>query len=285
MKNRLSKTLFPAVIAANLLLLGLAGNLSAQQIVVDWGLVGTTPISGVPVPTPAFHHSFNNDSGTGSTATADQGDNCTLLTQHTWSDDDAGGNAIDFNGSSTLALCGSGLDAQNQFTFAACVNADAYGQSNLGMIWAKNNGTANASIFVRLNDFSATQAFLQFGVCNTDGGTASLSNCDLYRSPTDSFDACIASGWCHTAVQVTGCSGMACTGAKIWINGTPQTVTQVFDATGTRSSDAAFTVRIGSTSTSVDTFDGDIDEVKFWTELLSDSQISTDAAACTARNP
>jgi hypothetical protein len=275
------KLVFPLVIAANLLLLGLAGNLSAQGI--PMGSVG--PFSGgVSVPTPAFHHSFNNDSGTGNTATADQGDNCSLV-NHTWTDDDAGGDAIDFNATSTRAPCGTALDGLNSFTVAACVKADGYGQSALGMIWSKAAGETDGSIIFRVNDFSATQAFVNLAVCNTSGGVTSISNCDIFRSPVDSFDACIASGWCHVAAKVTNCSGMACDGAQIWLNGSPLTTTHVTDAGGTRKADDAHTVWIGSSGISVSTFDGDIDEVKLWTELLSDSQVAADAAACTARNP
>ena len=98
-----------------LLLLLLALPLLAQNtILVGHGRTdGGSGIAGTVVPTADFHHSFDNDGGTGTTATADQGDDCTLSGPD-WVSDDAGGFALSFDsGVGDTATCGSDLDAVN----------------------------------------------------------------------------------------------------------------------------------------------------------------------------
>jgi hypothetical protein len=235
------------------------------------GSVG--PFGGVTVPAPTFHHSFNNDSGTGTTATADIGDDCTFSgsTNPAWSDDDAGGNAVDFDGlaQNQKLACGSALDNPTDFSVGAWFFADSYGGGGFGRIINKNS-TGNTKWTFRLGD---TADNVVFAFVNTTGAA------DTFESPTDSMDACVGVGWCHVGISVSGCSDMSCA-AVIYINGSAVTTTQTADNAGTPKDDAALEVNIGGLANPTNTFEGDIDEVKVWaTDVLTAPEWSAVHAA------
>lgn len=241
------------------------------------GQVLLNPVSGGGLPTPLFYHSFNNDGGTGSTATADQGDDCTLV-NHAWSSDGAGGDALDFNGLSTQSTCGSGLDGLGTFTITAWINADTYGESSIGIILAKTNTSSSTSWFFRLNDFSGTNDFFQAAFCNSSGGIGggNFSNCDAFNAPVDSMDACVGTAtWCHVAVVFTDCDDLSTCDAQLYLDGSPVTTTRGNNVTGSPHSDGAYSVDMGHSVSGLDVFEGDLDEIKVFSSALSDAQISS----------
>lgn len=231
--------------------------------------------AGVTVPTPTFFHSFNNNSGAGSTATADLGDNCTL-SNHTWVEDPAssGHHAIDFGGVNTNTNCGTALDSLNDFTVSVWVQADTYGSGGgTGALIVKGGNTVQLrSWMLRLGDTSDNIVFL------VGDNTAGTQLYDTFISDTDSFDPYMGtSTWVHITVVLTGCTAMACSG-QIYIDGSAVTTTQSANNTGTRRSDTADTVSIGSLTTIGNYADARIDHVKVWNSSLSAAQVAADHA-------
>jgi hypothetical protein len=239
---------------------------------------GGSGITGTVIPTADFYHSFDNDGGTGVLATADQGANCDL-TNTTWVSDDAGGNALSFNGSGTSqAICGSDLDLVNAGAVGACIQAAGYGTSS-GFGHIVNKISSSISWALHMNDFSGTGDRFEFRVGSTTPAY------DRFLSPIDSMDACVGTTtWCHVAVIFSGCESMGCS-ATLYLNGVAQTTTPV-DVTGTRPNDAAWDVNIGAYPGVGNAFDGIIDNVGFWaTNIPTPTELAAEAALCTARNP
>jgi hypothetical protein len=230
--------------------------------------------SGVSVPAPTFHHSFNNNSGTGTTATADAGDNCTFsgTTNPAWSDDDAGGNAVDFDGvaQNQKLACGTALDNPTDFSAGAWFFADSYGGGGFGRIVGKG-ASGDLKWSVLLHDPTDS---IRFRFENTSNAG------DVFAAPDNSMDACVGVGWCHVGISVSGCSTMACS-PIFYINGSAVTTSQIgSDVTGTPQDDAAHEVLIGGLADPTNTFEGDIDEVKVWaSDVLTAPQWSTVHAA------
>jgi hypothetical protein len=241
---------------------------------------GGSGITGTVIPTADFYHSFDNDGGTGVLATADQGANCDL-TDPTWVSDDAGGNAIDFNGSSSWAICGSDLDNVVAGAIGACIQADTYGSSGgFGQIIRKHVTPGTSESFaLNMNDFGGTADRGEFRILND--ATAA----ERFRTPADTMDPCVGtSTWCHFAVIFSGCTAMACS-ATLYLDGTPITP-DITDITGTRPSDINGTVTIGAWPGSGFAFDGRIDNVGVWiTNVPTPTELAAEAALCTARNP
>jgi hypothetical protein len=151
----------------------------------------------------------------------------------------------------------------------------------LGHILTKSlNTSTQVSWALRMADFGGTLDRFEALVQNTTG------NEDRFFAPTDSMDACVdGTTWCHLAVVISGCSGMACA-MQLYLNGSPLTTTQGgTDATGTRRSDGSDVLRIGGQTDVGFFFDGRIDDVKLWyTSIPNAGQIAQDAAPCAARN-
>jgi hypothetical protein len=223
---------------------------------------GGSGIAGVPNPT--FSNPFND--GTGDTSTSTLGDDCTPMTNHAWTEDpvSSGNFTLEADGLLTHAPCGTALDGLNDFSVSAWVNADSYGEGTIGLIVAKATDASNKSWSFFVNDLSGN-GLLEFAVYNT------VNAGDRFRSDANSFDACI-NVWCHVVAVVSGCTAMGCSG-QLYIDGSPVN-TNFIDATGTRRSDGADTVRIASYAGGT-TFDGQIDDVRVWaTTVLSDAQVA-----------
>lgn len=243
-------------------------------------IVVVNPVSGgVTVPTPDAHYSMDLDGGTGTTVTADIGDNCSFNGSPTWVSDDAGGDALDFSGSNQSLNCGTNHDGLNDFAVGACIQADTSGSSNgLGNIVVKYG--VSPSWFLRMNDFNGTVDAFDGSVLNSSAQE------DRFRSPVGSSTACVdGATWCHVAIVFANGTSMN-TIATIYINGSAVTTTQTSDFTGTRISDSTFTLGIGGQSGTGFFFDGTIDEVKLWyTDIPDAAEIAAEASPCSARNP
>lgn len=228
------------------------------------------------LPAPVFHHSFNNNGGTGTTATADTGADCPSMSNITWVEDPAssGHHAIDLNGSTSAINCGTALDGLMStagFTVSIWMQGDTYGASGAPVLLAKFGSNANQRSWgLRLNDDTDRYTF-QFG------DTTATQVFDVYSTGTDSVDACMGTAtWCHVVAVVTGpCTGMACTSVQIYVNGSPVTTTLTTDSSGTLRSDSADSVRIGSFSAiGSNILDGRVDEPAVFPVPFSAAQVA-----------
>lgn len=248
---------------------------NAQLVSTMGGAVTNIPAGGVTVPAPTFYHSFDNNSGTGTTATADAGDNCTLVGGAAWVEDPAmsGNWGIDFDADNDHLTCGTALDFQTDFSVSAFINPDSFGEGALGTIVAKSNGSTSVSWEFRLNDVGGTNGWMEIYICAAGG---SPSNCDRFRTDVDHMISLVGTGWLHVGAVVTGCTNMACS-AQLYINGSPVTTT-LFGTNPTgvaRVNDDTYTVRIGDSGSNLTTFEGDEDEIKVWAGVaLSNAQMA-----------
>jgi hypothetical protein len=218
------------------------------------------------VPAPVFWHKF--DDGATNVATAEVGDNCSL-SNHVWVQDppSSGNYAVEFNGTTTIANCGSALDnLAPAFSVAAWIRPDNFGESSLGHIIAKVNASSNRSWFLHVSDSPGT----------TDGFRGIVVQAN--NTNQDHWEAAATltpngTTWYHLAWVVSNCSDLGTCTAQLYLNGSPVGI-QVVNDTGARPDDSTFQVSIGNRPAGDRTFDGLIDDVRVWSQALSGAEIS-----------
>jgi hypothetical protein len=103
---------------------------------------------------------------------------------------------------------------------------------------------------------------------------------DTFGSPVDSIDAFVGqTTYLHVMAKVSGCTGMACTDAQIYFNGSPVTTTPLADNTGTLRDDSTFTLRGGLLGNDTNDFDGRMSGVKIYGAAVTDGCAASRFAA------
>ena len=157
----------------------------------------------------------------------------------------------------------------------AWINPKSLGENNRGRIIDKASGVA------------PTQGW---GFFVTDGGTAGqrkLSFVIDYAS-TD-FNRTTANAlfnfneWTHVAVTWDG--SLNASNARIYLNGQETTYSKTQNASGSRVSDAAESLKIGNDKSFARTFDGMIDDVRIFNRALTPKEIQQIAAMPTSLSP
>lgn len=226
------------------------------------------------VPTPNLFHSFNLNSGTGTTVTADAGgDTGTLTGAATWVEDPASSGKYAMVPGGGTMTAGANHDGLNEFTVSIWANHSAESTTN-GTYIGKTGGSVQQISWALRQNSTDDRIELAIGDNNT---TTQAS--DIFSTPDNSLDALIGAGWVNITASVTGCAAMACTNGKIYFNGVLQTTTLTTDVSGTRRSDGTDTMRVGGISgTGRFLTNANVDDDKLWHSQLSDTAVAQNHA-------
>lgn len=177
--------------------------------------------------------------------------------------DDAGTYALRFDGSLTHIECGSDTSLDNIFSgggsVAARIKIDTDGEGNAGRIFDKR-GSGGSGVVLITQEESAGFCKLRFfrDYSTTDGD---------WRTTSADLELGV---WKTVVVTYTDGTG---NDPKIYIDGVESTITEASTPAGSAVSDASNNMIIGSTSTFVREFDGDMDWIRFYNKELSEAEI------------
>ena len=168
------------------------------------------------------------------------------------------GNALTFDGASGSVLVSDNAAIQNIFdsggSISAWINPDSDGEGDFSRIIDKNQvilqvlGESGGSVKVRFAQrFSGDD-----GIWVTDNTVATIGS------------------WTH--IVVTYDNDAVGNDPTIYINGVAVAITESTAPTGTRTTDVGDNLYIGNASSDASTFDGEIDEVRFYDTTLTAAQ-------------
>ena len=224
---------------------------------------------------PIAHWKLDEGQGTVISDSSGNGNNGTLTNGPLWSIGKSG-KALQFDKIDDAAVINSlSFNNLSPMSVTAWINPKSLGENNRGRIIDKASGVA------------PTQGW---GFFVTDGGTAGqrkLSFVIDYAS-TD-FNRTTANAlfnfneWTHVAVTWDG--SLNASNARIYLNGQETTYSKTQNASGSRVSDAAESLKIGNDKSFARTFDGMIDDVRIFNRALTPKEIQQIAAMPTSLSP
>ena len=214
------------------------------------------------------HWKLDETSGTTAVDSSGNGNDGTLTNMNPASDWVPGqiNGALDFDGNNDYVNAGSDASIDDVFTSGGTVSAwiylEGWGESDFGRITDKSLDTsATAGWSFQVDGASGVDRIrFETGFSGGQGGWA---------TPTGSISL---NNWYHVAAVYN--SGSAANDATIYINGTPQTITEVTTPSGTYNSDAAYALQIGGFTGALRTFDGLIDDVRIYDRALDGAEIA-----------
>lgn len=218
------------------------------------GLVGMWSFDGADISgVTAYDRSGNGNNGTISGATQAMGKK---------------GQALSFDGSNDYVNAGSGAtldDIETQggggMTVSAWVYAESYGESNAGIIAAKNEQTGAVSGSWSFRYTTDNRLVFLKDYATTDLRVISIANSAPYNV------------WQFVTLTWNG-SSTAATDVDIYINGSEVSHASDQNGDGAKNSDIANDLYIGNNVSGSATFDGNIDEVRIYNRVLSEDEIS-----------
>jgi hypothetical protein len=166
--------------------------------------------------------------------------NIGTVTGAVWKVTPGGVPCLHFDGLDDVVNCGKGASLNDilQYTYKAWIYATGWGESNLGRVFDKGQVVPlyfanNLGQVWSLRNFT-----VQYGRWRTPSGSVLLNK------------------WEHLVV-IYDCSSPS-NDPKIYVNGISQAITEVNTPSGVASSDSASDLRIGNSSDTSATFEGDI---------------------------
>jgi hypothetical protein len=208
---------------------------------------------------PIAHWKFDETSGTTAADSSGGGNPGTISGAVPTTGQDAG--AFDFDGVDDVVNVGSAaiFDNPAALTVSAWIRPDNTGEGGYGRIVQKGNGTNGAAGY-RFTMAGTNQ--LEFVV---DYATTDLTRRSVVNSLT-------MSTWQHVAVTWDGSASAS--NVKIYVNGVEvSSYATTTSGVGARGDDSATDLRIGNNDLGSRTFNGVIDDVKFYDQVLSASDL------------
>ncbi|KKN16944.1 hypothetical protein LCGC14_0971020, partial [marine sediment metagenome] len=189
-----------------------------------------------------------------------------------WWADPNNSNVLDFDGSSGLITVTDDAAIQNIFdgggTIECWVNPDSDGEGDEGVIVDKSKW----SFYLANEDTGKVKVALY---CSFDGATNGT-----WITTSTEVDI---NTWTH--IIVTYNSSATANDAIIYINGTVVAQTESATPAGTRETDVGSGLTIGNYSTDAFTFDGTIDEMRLYTRILGQSEVTSNYLKGRGGNP
>lgn len=177
------------------------------------------------------------------------------------------GKALDFNGTDTKVDCGTGVSLDDVFvgggSIGIIMRPRSDGEGNVGVIVCKRTG-ATSGWNLNVQDEVSGKVRIQFlqGFDTTDGIWQTIVDI-----PIDEI----------TFIVIKYDDGAVGNNPTIYINGVARTVgdglTETQTPVGTADSDAANSFIIGNETGSTETFDGFIDDVRLYGDLLINNEV------------
>src|SRR3989344_4274119 len=207
------------------------------------------------------HWKFDEGSGTATADSSGSGLNCTI-SNAAWATGKIG-QALDFNGTTSILDCGLGMNNLADFSISAWIDPDSFGEGGKGRIFEKSLSGSGRWAF----SLNSTNSNFQFSMANSGGSSK------VYEASANTISA--SEGWIHASVVITNCSTMSGCSVQLYKNGQPVTTTVTANPVGaTRADDSSRRIHIGNYTDKVLTFDGLIDEVRAYSRALSAQEIS-----------
>ncbi len=174
------------------------------------------------------------------------------------------GTALDFDGIDDYVSIADNAAIQNIWDGSGSVsfwiNPDTLGEGSSGQILSKHNAGYTTGWFVGLSGQTGSNVGIQFAQYFATSSTG----CTTTRSvPINS--------WSHIVIVYNSDSGANT--PTIYLNGTPLTNSASNQGTGTRATDVGQNLYIGNNAATTTTFDGKIDEVRWYTNTLTQREI------------
>ena len=170
---------------------------------------------------------------------------------------------LDFDGDSGDITVADDVAIQNIFdgggTIECWINPDSDGEGNTGRIFDKRAAGLGWRLLAAGDD--GTDVLLQFSqeFDNTDGVWISTTGEVLLNS------------WNHVVLTYTATAGVA---PIVYVNRAAIAMTESSTSVGTRGTDVALDLTIGNNSVDAATFDGTIDEVRLYTRILGQPEVT-----------
>jgi hypothetical protein len=171
--------------------------------------------------------------------------------------------ALEFDGIDDIVSVGAPVTLDNVFdgggTSAAWIHPKGLGANNHGRVVDKWNSDTNGWLFTL---YGTNQSLLfQRGFSGAEG---------TWHSPAGSINM---DAWQHVAVVYDDSSDA--NDPVLYIDGIPQTLTELYTPSGTSGSDAGIDLNIGNRSISTArTFDGILDDVRIYDRMLDATEIA-----------
>lgn len=207
--------------------------------------------------------SFNEGAGTQVGDYSGNG-NTGTISGSTWTDGRLG-KALNFDGVDDVVVvpASSSLNNTSPITISVWINPRSDGETNGSIIEKSNNDTTGFRF--------RTQRDHVVAGTNQVGFRVDYSTTDLLKYTGSNFTT--FNEWQHLVVTWDG-TGLA-SGVKIFRNGVEASYVSSQNSSGTRVDDSGNDIRIGNRLDGSVTFDGHIDDLRFYNRVLSESEVAT----------
>jgi len=173
--------------------------------------------------------------------------------------------AVEFDGVNDHIVCGSAASVDNLGlrSASARIRADGMGEGNYGLVLSKDDGSSGFTFGFNGGVPASNELFFLYRWSSSGGQWTTNAGISL-------------GAWVHVAV--TYANGSTANDPIIYVNGVAVAITEDINPVGGATDDSAAVLTVGNRAATDRTFDGQIDDPRYFNRILTPEEVAVLAA-------